>query len=729
MTEDGLHAAAVNPPLHETADHSPLHATAVDPLLSCLVFLTAHFGRSKSAEALRAGLAYDERGMGPVIFCEAAERLGLKTQIVKRAAIAKVSPYALPVVVVLEKGQACVLLSMNTDSGKARVFIPETGAEKDVALASLEKNFSGYVIYIHPRAEFTDPNAPHRFDSDRHWFWGPVLDNSDIYSKVLVAAVLINLFGLTSSIFVMTFYNRVIPNNALETGWVLSIGAITVFIFDFILRTLRGYFIDFAGRRVDVIAARRIYDHLLNMKLASRPASSGVFANMLREFDSVREFFNSASVTAMVDLPFCFFFLFVIGVLGGPIAVLLTVLVILVVAIGALLQIPLQAQVQKTIHTAESKHGLLVETIQGLETIKAVGADGRLRARYGDLVAESADLSQGSRFISALGVNIAAFLQQSATVFIVLMGMYLVQDQSITMGALIACVLLGGRAIAPIGQVANLMSRYHQSRSALKTLDEFMAKPVERPAHAPFLHRPSLNGKIAFDSVNFCYPGTDRKTLQDVSFTINPGEKIGLIGRVGSGKSTIARMLLGLYEPEEGALLADDTDYRQIDPADLRRNIAYIAQDIVLFRGTVRENIAIARPQASEDEILAASKSSGVHEFIARHPMGYDAPVGEGGSGLSGGQRQAIALARAMLMDPNVFVCDEPTNAMDMQAEESFVRHIREQVKDKTFILITHRQHLLALVDRLILIDQGRIVADGPKDKVIEALSRGGAKS
>ncbi|MGZ9109033.1 MAG: type I secretion system permease/ATPase [Micavibrio sp.] len=720
MTKDGLQGAAVNP---------ALHATAVDPLLSCLVFLTAHFGRSKSAEALRAGLAYDERGMGPGIFCEAAERLGLKTQIVKRGAIAKVSPHALPVVVVLEKGQACVLLSMNTESGKARIFLPETGAEKDVALSSLEKNFSGYVIYIHPRAEFTDPNAPHRFDSDRHWFWGPFLDNSDIYSKVLISAVLINLFGLTSSIFVMTFYNRVIPNNALETGWVLSIGAITVFIFDFILRTLRGYFIDFAGRRVDVIAARRIYDHLLNMKLSSRPASSGVFASMLREFDSVREFFNSASVTAMVDLPFCFFFLFVIGMLGGPIAVLLTVLVILVIAVGALLQIPLQAQVRKTIHTAESKHGLLVETIQGLETIKAVGADGRLRARYGDLVAEAADLSQGSRFISALGVNIAAFLQQSATVFIVLMGMYLVQDQSITMGALIACVLLGGRAIAPIGQVANLMSRYHQSRSALKTLDEFMAKPVERPAHAPFLHRPSLNGKIAFDSVSFCYPGTDRKTLQDVSFTFNPGEKVGLIGRVGSGKSTIARMILGLYDPAEGALLADDTDYRQIDPADLRRNIAYIAQDIVLFRGTVRENIAIARPQASEDEILAASKSSGVHEFIARHPMGYDAPVGEGGNGLSGGQRQAVALARAMLMDPSIFVCDEPTNAMDMQAEESFVRHIREQVKDKTFILITHRQHLLALVDRLILIDQGRIVADGPKDKVIEALSRGGAKS
>lgn len=703
-----------------------INAPIVDPLLTSLVFLTAHFGRAKSAEALRAGLAYDERGMGLNVFCEAAERLGLRTKTAQRKSLHKISPHALPVVVILEKGQACVLLTLDGD--RARVFLPETGAEKDVKLSALEKNYAGYVIYIHPRAEFTDPNAPQRFDSDRHWFWGPFLDNADIYRNVLLSAVLINLFGLTSSIFVMTFYNRVIPNSAIETGWVLSIGALTVFLFDFILRTLRGYFIDFAGRRVDVIAARRIYDQLLNMKLSTRPASSGAFASMLRDFDSVREFMNSASMTALVDLPFCFFFLFVIGMLGGPIAVMLTVLVMVVLAVGAYLQIPLKAQVKKSAHISEAKHGLLVETIHSLETIKAVGADGRLRARYGDLVAESATYAQQSRFISALGVNIATTLQQSATVFIVLMGMYLVRDQDITMGALIACVLLAGRAIAPIGQAANLMSRYHTSISALKTLDKFMDNPVERPAHAPFLHRPSLNGKLAFDSVSFSYPGTDRKILQNISFTIQPGEKVALVGRVGSGKSTVARLIMGLYDPTEGALLADDTDYRQIDPADLRRNIAYIAQDVVLFRGTVRENIVIARPQATEEEILAASEAAGVHEFIARHPMGYDAPVGEGGGGLSGGQRQAIALARAMLMKPAIFVCDEPTNAMDMQAEESFTRHIREQVKDKTFILITHRQHLLALVDRLILIDQGKVIADGPRDQVLRALSGGGTQ-
>lgn len=702
-----------------------VEAVSVDPLLTCLVFLTAHFGRSKSAEVLKAGLAYDERGMGPSLFCEAAERLGLKTSIVKCKSLARISPHALPVVAILDKGQACIILQFNPDGVRARIFLPETGTEKEVKLGDLEKDFSDHVIYVHPRAEFTDPQAPHRLDADRHWFWGAFLDNTDIYGKVLLSAVLINLFGLTGSIFVMTFYNRVIPNNAIETGWVLSIGALTVFVFDFILRTLRGYFVDFAGRRIDMIAARRIYDQLLDMKLSHRPSSSGAFASMLREFDSVREFFSSASLTAMVDLPFSFFFLFIIGMLGGPIALMLTALLMVAVAAGVILQVPLRAQVSKNIHTAETRHGLLVETIHGLETIKAVGADGRLRARYIDLVAEAGRQAQASRFYSGLGVNIAAFIQQSATIFIVLFGMYLVQDQSITMGALIACVLLAGRAIAPIGQVAGLMSRYHQTRNAMKTLDDFMKKPVERPAHAPFLHRPDLKGKIAFDSVGFKYPGTDRNILQDVAFTINAGEKVGIIGRVGSGKSTLARMMMGLYEPTQGAILADDTDYRQIDPADLRRNIAYIAQDVVLFRGSVRDNIVIARPQATEDEILTAARESGVHEFVARHPMGYDAQVGESGNGLSGGQRQAVALARAMLMRPNIMVCDEPTNAMDMQAEEAFLRHIRQQIADKTFILITHRQHLLMLVDRLILVDQGRIIADGPKEKVIEALAKG----
>lgn len=696
-----------------------------DPFLDSLVFLTAHYGRAKSAEALRAGLAYDETGLSPQGFCEAADRQGLKAQIVKRSAVAKIDAAALPVVATLKDGRACVVLALEAQKKTVKIFWPESGAEKTIKLAELEKLYSGYVIYVHPRAEFTDPGAPHKDEASRHWFWGVFWNNTGLYGRVILAALLINLFGLVSPLFVMNVYDRVIPNDAIETGWVLAIGALVAFGFDFVIRTLRGYFIDLAGRRIDVSASRRIYDQLLDMKLAGRPASSGAFANMLRDFEAVRDFMTSATITGFVDLPFTLFFLFVIYLIGGPIAFLLASLILVVFGIGMILQYPLKMLVRKSVHAAEAKHGLLVETIGALETVKAVGADGRMRARYGTHVGEAAAQAQKSRFVSALGVNIATLLQQSATVIIVLMGMYLVRESDMTMGALIACVILGGRAIAPIGQIANLLTRYHQARSSLKTLNDIMSLPVERPAHKQFLHRPDLKGKISFEKVNFSYPGTDRKVLDNVSFTINPGEKIGLVGRIGSGKSTIARLILGLYDPDEGTILADDSDIRQIDPADLRRSIAYIAQDVVLFRGSIRENIAMARPQATEEEILAASKAAGVHEFVARHPMGYDAPVGERGEGLSGGQRQAIALARAMLAAPSLFVCDEPTNAMDVQAETAFVNHIKGQIKDKSFILITHRQHLLSLVDRLILVDQGRIVADGPRDKVIEALAKG----
>ncbi|MCI5059591.1 MAG: type I secretion system permease/ATPase [Alphaproteobacteria bacterium] len=706
-------------------DSTTSQAKIIDPLLECLVFLTSHYGRTKSAQALTAGLAYGEGNMGPALFCEAAQRINLKAQIVRRDRLKKIPAPVLPAVLILEDEQACVLLNINEKEHSATIWSPETGSERSVQLTDLKQSYQGYAIYVHPKAEFVDADAPHAKDTDRHWFWGAVFENKLIYGRVALAAILINLFGLTGPIFIMNVYNRVIPNNAIETGWVLGIGALTVFLFDFIMRNLRGYFIDLAGRRIDVMAGRRIYDQLLNMKLAERPTSSGSFANMLRDFDSVRDFVTSATLTTVIDLPFTFLYLFVIWMLGGPIAFILAVLIFIVFFAGMLLQIPLKALVRKSTKSAEAKHGLLIETIHGLETIKAVGADGRMRERYSRFIAENAGYSQKSRFVSGLGVNISMLVQQTASIFAVLLGMYLVAESQMSVGALIACVLLGGRAITPIGQMANLMSRYHGAKTALKTLNDIMNKPVERPSVTQFLHRPDLKGKITFRKVSFVYPNTDRKVLDGASFIVQAGENVGIIGRIGSGKSTMARLSMGLYDPTEGTILLDDTDYRQIDPADLRRNVAYIAQDVVLFNGTVRENIAMSVPHASEEEILRAATEAGVHGFISEHPMGYDAPVGERGEGLSGGQRQCVALARAMLLQPNIYICDEPTNAMDIQSETTFVKHIEEQTKDKTLILITHRQHLLSLVERLILVDHGRVIMDGKRDQVLQAIAAG----
>lgn len=703
-----------------------------DSLLDCLVFLTAHFGRAKSAGALSAGLAHDpSHPLRPRLFCEAAERIGLKARIVKRPDFSGIAEASLPCVLIAGKKDALVLISRGGVGGQCKIYDPAQKTTREITLNELQGIYSGYCMYVHPQPEFLNPERADNKDSKnaRHWFWSVVEEGRSIYGMVLLASIFINLFVLVSPLFIMNVYDRVIPNNAIETGWALGLGALCVFVFDFVIRTIRGYLIDLSGRRIDVIAGRRIYDQVLNMKLAGRPKSSGVFANMLKDFDSVREFFTSASITVLVDLPFTLLFIFVIYQLAGSLAFVVLGIILAVLAVSFALQFPLKKLVRQSARSAEAKHGLLVETIHGLETIKSIGADGRFRARYGDYTAENALCGQSSRFVSSLSGNIATFLQQIASIVIVLFGMYMVKDGDLSVGGLIAAVLLGGRAIAPVGQMANLMTRYHQADGALKTLEKMMSQPVERPAEKQFLHRPDLSGAIAFEKVGFAYPATDRKVLDGVSFSLKAGERVGLVGRVGSGKSTISKLLIGLYEPSEGTVMLDGTDYRQIDPADIRRSMAYIAQDVFLFTGSVRDNIAAGKPSSSEQEILDAAKRAGVHDFISRHPLGYDAPVGEHGNNLSGGQKQAIALARAILLKPRILLCDEPTNAMDMQAEQSFLNYLGRELKDTTVLLITHKTSMLPVVDRLILLDQGKIVLDGPRDQVLEALKTGQVKA
>ncbi|MBU6234855.1 MAG: type I secretion system permease/ATPase [Alphaproteobacteria bacterium] len=696
---------------------------SVDPLLECLVFLASKFGRTRTSQALVAGLPYDARGMGPELFCEAATRIGLKTKIIERA-WEDIDDAVLPCVALLGSHDACVVLARAGD--EVRVFVPVKG-EGMLPTREFLKAYKGFSIFVHPEAEaVSDPLSGEALrDSKQHWFWGLVRENKALYRRVAVAALLINLFAFAGPIFTMNVYDRVIPNAAMHTGWVLAIGITIVYGFDLAMRTLRGYFVDLAGRKIDVLAARRIYDQVLNMRLAGRPKSSGAFANMLREFESVKEFFTSATLMAFVDLPFAVLFIAFIFFVSPILGLIVLIVTLVSAAISYTIQKPLRYLIQKTSEASEARHGVLVETIHGLETIKAIRADGRFRARYGDFVGESAAVGSASRFFGNLTINVAIFFQQISSVFIIVAGMYLVADGQMTMGALIASVMLAGRATAPIAQIAAMISRYHSSRGALATLERIMKMPVERPQNRNFLHRPTLQGGVTFDRVSFQYPSTGRDVIDQITFKVNAGEKVGIIGRIGSGKSTIARLIMGLYEPTAGSIIIDDTDQRQIDPADLRRNIAYIPQDVVLFSGTIRDNITASFSHASDDEVLEASKAAGVHDFVSKLPQGYDTPVGERGEGLSGGQRQAIALARALITKPRVLLCDEPTNSMDVQAEDLFSKHIEEQAKGRTLVLITHRQNLLKLVDRLILIDQGKIVADGPRDKVIDALAAG----
>lgn len=701
-------------------------------LMPCLAEVARRYGRPKTVEALLAGLpASPHDSVTPFLLLQAAERAGFRAAVVERR-FDGITAQTLPAILPLSARNAVLLLGI--DGQQARIWRPphddaQTGAEETIALDRLADAYLGYVVLLQPRpsAAETGEAAQAVGKPSRDWFWQPLKDNWWSYGQVLMAAVMVNLFALASPLFIMNVYDRVLPNNALETGWVLGIGALTVFAFDFLIRSLRTYFIETAGRRADVQIASRVFDQVLDIRLANRPPSAGAFANMLRDFDSVRDFFTSATLTTLVDAPFALLFVMVIALLGGPVAWVIVIAMVAVLVVGILLQPFVIKLARQSVQAQERRHGVLVESVNGLETFKSLGAQGRLRQAYQDLTGKIARYGQRGRFIGSLGLHFAQFATQVSTVLVVLTGMYLIRDGALTIGGLIACVILTGRAMAPMAQIAQLINRYHYAATALGNLDQMMALPVDRPPDRDFLHRPDLRGSITCSAVTFAYAGAARTepVLKDISTHIAAGEKVAVLGRVGSGKSTLLRLLMGLYDPDSGSVRIDDTELRQIDPADLRRAMAFAGQDAVLVRGTLRENLTLSRPEADDETVLAASKAALVHQFASRHPMGYDLPVGEGGAGLSGGQRQAVALARALIADAPVLFCDEPTNAMDNTAESAVVENLRPIIADKTFVLVTHRRALLSLVDRILLLDQGRLVADGPRDQVLAELKAG----
>lgn len=701
------------------------HAEVVDdPLLHSLLVVAQLLEQPSTPTSMTAGLPLENSKLTPALVPRAAERAGLSARLVRRP-IAEIDQYRLPCILLLKNSQACVLVEKSED-GSSIVVFPEAGrGRRALATEELERLYDGYAFFVLPDVRFDQREKEMRPEREGHWFWSTLLQQWPVYSEVMVAALLINCFALASPLFIMNVYDRVVPNNATETLWVLAIGALTVFAFDFVLKTLRGYFVDAAGRLADIHLASRIFEQVLGIKLAARPASAGAFASHLREFESLRDFFTSASVTALVDLPFVLFFLLIIWMIGGPIALVPGIAVPIVIGVGLLMQVPLNRTVKQTFKETAQKHGILVETINGLETLKSVGAESRMQGNWERFVNATAKSSNRVRFLSSITVNFAATAANLVTIGVVIYGVYRISEGLMTVGALVACTIIAGRAMAPLGQVAGVLTRFHQAKTSLETLNNVMAMPIERPRDARFIHRTQFKGAIEFRSVTFAYPGQKMAALDNVSLKIKEGERIGLIGRIGSGKTTIEKLVLGLFEPNDGAVLVDGIDVRQLDPADLRRNIGCIPQDIFLFHGTLRENITLGAPYVDDAAVLRAAQLAGVEDFASRHPLGYDMNVGERGEALSGGQRQAVAIARALLQQPPILVLDEPTSAMDNSAENRFKQRLSEELANQTLILVTHRASLLTLVDRLIVMDGGRIVADGPKDQVLKALAQG----
>ncbi len=695
-----------------------------DPLLTCLSLVAGQLERPISREALKAGLPHASEQFTPELAIRAADRAGLTAKVMRRPQLDQILAVSLPCILLLKASNACVLTGF-PDSETAEVAVAEGGGTRKLPIRELQEQYTGHAIFLRPEFKFDARAADIRLSSPRRWFWGTLAQFWPIYSHVLLASLLINAFAIASPLFIMNVYDRVVPNNAIETLWVLAIGVATVFAFEFIMRNMRTYFVDVAGKNADIIIASRLLERVMAMRLDQKPPSTGALANNLREFESLREFFTSGTIVAIVDLPFIFLFIGVIWLIAGPLAFVPLIVVPAVILVGSLLQFPLRNVIERTLRESSQKHALLVETIDGIETIKSSSAEGRIQRAWERFVGLTAESSGKARFLSGIATTFSQLAIQMTTVLVVIYGVYRIVDGEITVGALIAATILTGRSLAPLSAIAAMLTRLQQSRAALKALDTIMKVPVERSSDKSFLHRPRLSGQIQFDKVSFKYPHQETAALNQLSFSVEPGERVGILGRIGSGKSTIARLLIGLYEPAEGAVLMDGTDIRQIDPAELRRNVGYVAQDNYLFFGSVRDNIAFGAPHMDDQSILRAADLAGVTDFLRNHPHGFDLQVGERGMGLSGGQRQAITIARAMLLDPPILVLDEPTSCMDNASEAAFKARLTDILKGKTLVMITHRSSLLSLVDRLIVVDNGKVMADGKKEDVLEALKRG----
>lgn len=701
------------------------NTTEKDALLECLLYICRHNRLATTRDALTSGLPLEDGKLNPELFKRSAERLRLEVTVKQGGMTSLLQPQT-DVTLLLNNHRACQLIKIDESQHFAQVVFPDLSPDAlTMSLADLAAEYSGYALITKQNFLFDARTPEVGRVQVRHWFWGTLAENKGIYRDVMVAALLINIFALAMPLFTMNVYDRVVPNKAVETLWVLGIGVALIVLGDLLLRSMRAYFLDWASARIDVKLSAQIMEKVLGTRYEAKPTSVGSFASNLRSFESVRDFITSATVVTLIDLPFGIIFLIVIAWIN-PYMVLPALIGGAVVLIYSLSVQTKMHDLSETMYRASAqRNATLIESLVGLETVKSMGVEGQMQGKWEKSALFLSEVGSKLKLLSSSITNGTYALQQIISVAIVILGVYLISNGDLTMGGLIACSQLTSRGLAPISQIAGLFTQYHTAATSLKSLDEVMGKPVERNKGVNFLSRPAFKGEIEFKNVSFKYPGSDELALNRVSFRIRPSEHVGLIGRMGSGKTTINKLILGLYQPTEGAILIDGIDARQIDPAELRRSIGYVQQDNHLFYGSLRENITLRHPHADDQSVLQAAQVGGIADFVNAHPKGFDLEVGERGDTLSGGQRQGVGIARAFVTQPQIVLLDEPTSAMDHSGEETVKRNIAEATADKTMIVISHRNAMLELAERLIVIDSGQVVADGNKEDVTAALRAG----
>ncbi|MDD1967826.1 type I secretion system permease/ATPase [Pseudomonas sp. NPDC090203] len=693
-----------------------------DPLLDGLLTLCALHQKPASRAMLSTGLPLPDQRLSAELLPRAAARAGLQGRLLVRK-LEQIPEIALPAMLLLKEGRCAVLLGWNGDV--ARLLISESdGGEVTVEREALAKDYSGKVFFAQPQHKF-DVTMGSLIPRARSWFKDTLKLSRWLYADAIAASFVINLIALAAPLFVMNVYDRVVPNQATATLWVLAAGICGAYLFDLLLKGLRSLCLDLAGKKTDLIISATLFERIVGMAMKFRPARVGSYAQNIHEFQGMRDFLTSLTLTSLIDLPFTLIILLVIALLGGHLVWIPIVAFPLALGIGHFLQKPLTATLERTMALGAERQSSLIETLAGLDAVKVNNAESERQYHWEQTIGTLSRLELRVKILSGLAMNLTLLIQQLAGVAMICFGVYMIIDGNLSMGGLVACYMLSGRALGPLAQLSGLLTRYQQAKVTMVSVDQMMELPQERNFEERPLSRQVLQGAMEFRGVDFTYPNQEQLALKNINLVIRPGEKVGIIGRSGSGKSSLAKLLVGLYQQDEGSLLVDGVDIRQIDVSELRHNVGYVAQDIQLLAGTLRDNLVSGARYVDDEMVLQAAELAGVHEFARLHPLGYDLQVGERGQNLSGGQRQNVALARALLLNPPILLLDEPTSAMDNTGEERLKQRLQAVIEKKTVILVTHRASLLSLVDRLLVIDRGQILADGPKAAVMEALKKG----
>ncbi|WP_269930741.1 type I secretion system permease/ATPase [Aminobacter sp. HY435] len=700
--------------------------TPAEAFKSCFSAVAAYLGRPSAETVLFSGVPISETRIEVQEIRHLAERIGLETREFNHRDFMRgrfdlpaivFRPNRLPIAILAEQNEGTAFLTGPQEDGR-------TAISRDELAASPISGGVGFSITYANTAE--EMNVGNAAKIERpHWLYGTLGSFWKSYSRVALSAIFINLLALASPIFTMNVYDRILPNKSISSLWVLAMGVSTAILFDLLLKTARAALIDHAGRKADLRISYMLFEKVLNTSLSARPASTGEYANRVTQYEFVREFFTSNTVSTFIDTAFVFVFLLVIYAIAGWLVIVPVIAFIAAIMVGLVAQHRIGKRVAASMNEASQRQSLLVESISTVETIKSLRAEAYLLRKWREHSKNAANTSEKIKELSAAAANMTQFIQQLVTVGLVVAGAYAFDNGAISTGAIIAAVMLSGRAVAPLGQLAMTISRFRQAMLSLRVVNTIMHQPEDRPDTVGFVNRPIRVGALNLRNVSFAYPGTETEVLTGVNLSINPGERVGIIGRIGSGKTTFGRLVGRLYLPTTGELLLDGIDVRQYHPSEVRAAVGIVAQAGDLFSGTIKENLLMAKPDATDEEIIAAAKAAGVDEFVSRHPRGYDMNVGERGTNLSGGQRQTVAIARLLMTKPKIVFLDEPSGSMDLASERQLIRQLKTAFDEKTTLIIsTHRYSMLEIVDRLIVVEQGRIVADGPKEKVIQALQK-----